>query len=250
MKLNMKWLFAALAVYLVLLIAKLPAAQLLGRLPLPDNIGLSGVSGSIWQGRAQVLATDMAVVENLEWELAFLPLLLGNLSLDLDAGNSRNSSEIAFNGQISLSMLKPSAIDASDLTLFLPADFVLVQIPLRVPVDAGGRFRVNIEQLAFDQQCVELTGTGQWLNANILGFGDPLQLGNFNADLSCDAGDTIIQVNEPNAFGLSARARVPMDMQISVEGRFKPDPSLPRAVHNAARLYAEPNAQGFYEFGF
>lgn len=250
MKSSIKWIVAGILAYLFFLIFRLPANQLVGRLTLPDTISVSGISGTIWSGSAEFISINGMAVSNLKWETGALPLLLGNLSLDIKAGNSRASDEISFSGPVSMSLLSNQHFSASDFRMFLPSGLVISQLPLPIPVNAGGRFRIDIDELDYQQQCTSLTGTGQWLNANVVGLGDAIQLGNFNADLSCIDGDTLIKVKEPNMFGLSADARVPANMNISVTGRFKPDPSLPKQVHDAALFFGQAGADGYYPITF
>lgn len=250
MSTKIKWVIATLSAYLFFLLYTLPAAQVIGRAPLPQNIEVSGVSGTVWNGQAQLVIVDGMPVDNVKWQLSFLPLLWGTASLDLQGGNNRQVDDISFKGEAGISLFSPQNFSADDFSLFLPSALVISQLPLPLPVDAGGRFRINIESLDYAGQCAELAGTGQWLRANIQGLGEPLELGNFDADLSCIEGDTLIRVKEPNLFGLTADARVPADLNISVKGKFKPDASLPKQVHDAAVFFGQPDADGYYQLEF
>lgn len=241
---------AGIGVFIFFLLYFLPASQVLGRVQLPPNIQIGEVSGRIWEGRASAVSVSGLVVEDVKWDMQVLPLLWGQLSFEVDAGNARAADDISFSGPISTSVFSTGTLRTQDLKIFLPSALVIAQLPLPVPVNAGGRFRVQIDELDFDQQCQSLTGKGQWLNASFMGMGEPLQLGNFDADLSCEDGMTLIQINEPNSFGLSAVARVPADLQISVEGRFKPADHLPRDVHEAAKFFGQPDSDGYYELIF
>jgi general secretion pathway protein N len=245
-----KWSIAVLMAYIFFLIYTLPSAHVLSRIDLYSGINITGVSGTVWQGNASAMSVNGLVVDDIDWELSFFPLLLGKISLDLDAGNSRDPDDISFKGPVTLNMFNLNQLSAGKFNLFLPSALVISQMPLPLPVDAGGRFRVQIESLDYDQGCQVLQGQGQWLKANLIGMGDPLELGNFDADLSCIDGDTRIQVKEPNLFGLSADARIPMDFAFSVTGRFKPDPSLPKQVHDAAKFFEGPDSNGYYTIEF
>lgn len=245
-----KWLLVGLAAYLVLLVATFPASHLLGRVALPADVKISGVSGTIWSGNAQRVVIAGSPVNNLNWELSFIPLIWGSIHLDLDGGNSRDRSEISFSGPVQLSMLNPQQIGAQNLTAFLPVDLLMNYLPLPIPVEAEGRIRVDIEELDFNQQCQILAGKGQWLNAQVPGTQGLIDLGNFAATFGCQDGAILLTVSEPNMFGLSAVARIPPDFNFTVDGQFKPDPSLPRDVHTAARFFGQPNAQGYYTIEF
>ena len=250
MKAWMKWLVSGIAVYLVLLVATFPANQLIGRLTLPQNLEIEGVSGTIWQGNAQRIVFDGIAIDNADWQLSFIPLLWGSVSVDVEAGNRRDKEEISINGSIDLSVLNPDYFAAEQLNVFLPADLLMSYLPLPIPVQAEGRLRVNFNEIEFDSQCQVIDGNGQWLNARVPGSRGPIDLGTFAATLGCQDGATIITVSEPNMFGLSAVVRVPSDLQFTIDGQFKPDASLPRDVHTAARFFGEPNAQGYFTIAF
>ena len=246
----LKWLLLGLAAYLVFLLASFPATHVIGRLTLPQQIQISDVSGTIWNGQANSVRYDGLPINDVKWQLSFLPLLWGQLDLDLRAGNVRDTASISVNGPVSLSIADPNKLETQNLTVFVPADLVVNHLPLPFPVQAKGRIKVDIHQLTFNQQCETLTGKGQWLKAEVPGSRGPIQLGNFEATLGCQEGATLLTISEPNLFGLSAVLRIPADFDFTIDGQFKPDASLPRDVHTAAKFFGEPNAQGYYTINF
>ena len=247
MKQNIKWILLGLLAYVVFLIAKLPAIQLISRLQLPANISIEGVSGTIWQGQARQLTINTLPIDKVEWQLSFWPLLTGKARLDITAGNMRQAEEVSFSG---LLWLGKNSVAAQNFSLYLPSDLVIAQLPLPVAVNASGRFSLKLDELEYMQGCQTLSGTGQWLNAQVLGLQNPLTLGTFNAELSCIDNDVLISVKEPNSFGLTAKARIPNNLHFAVEGRFKPDPSLPPEVQQAAQFFGKPDAEGYYPIEF
>ena len=124
---------------------------------------------------------------------------------------------------------------------------MLANVALPLPVKAGGRFRVIVNELDFDQQCETLDANGEWLNAQVAGTQGQIQLGSFGAILSCVDNIVVAQVAEPNMLGLSLNARVSGVRNISVVGKFKPDASLPDEVHQAAQFFGQADAQGYRE---
>jgi len=244
---TIKWVLLGLAAYLIFLIVKLPASLVLNMVSLPQNIAIGGVQGTIWNGSATTIVANNIAVENVKWQASFLRLFTGRIALDLRAGNARVGGKVSFTGPVSISLFDQSDIRASDFTLYLPANMVIAQVPIPVAVNAGGRFKVQIEELDYPGQCAELTGKGQWLNAKLDGLAQPLMLGTFDADLSCVENDTLISIKEPNSFTLSADARLTSSFGISVKGQFKPSDEIPTQVKNVIRdFYPPPNAQGFY----
>ncbi|MDF2179224.1 type II secretion system protein N [Aliiglaciecola sp. CAU 1673] len=233
--------------YLIFLVAYLPAVQVLPRLPLPSQLSLQGVSGTVWQGNALRLSYQGLPIENLSWQLSPWGLLLGKANITVKAGNSRDAEQIALEGQVGASA---SSIASDGLTLYLPTDLVISQLPLPLPVNAKGRFKVTLDELEYGPDCQALLGKGQWLNAQVAGTQGFIDLGNFDADLGCVEGDITLNVKEPNRFGLSAEARIPANFKVKISGKFKPDPSLPQEVHNAAKLFGQPDSQGYYQIRF
>ena len=247
MKQTIKWALLGLIAYLIFLVAKMPASIVLSLVNLPQNIAIGGVQGTIWDGSASSVVANNIAVENVKWQTSFFALFGGRIALDVKAGNPRTAGKVSFSGPVSISMFDLANIRASNFTLYLPANMVIAQVPLPMPVDADGRFRVRIEELNYPGHCDELVGEGQWLNARLDGLAQPLLLGNFDAQLSCVDNDTLIAIQEPNSFGLTADARLTNDFNVSVKGQFKPSPQIPIQIQNVIRdFYPPPNAQGYY----
>ncbi|BDX04589.1 type II secretion system protein N [Planctobacterium marinum] len=236
----------AVILFLVFLLVKLPASQLIPRLPLPADISLKGISGTVWDGHADQVVVKGLGINNVDWQLSFLPLLIGKAALELDAGSARDSEQISIKGDVKLSV---SGISAQNLTLFAPTPLLMAQVELPIPVDASGRARINIENFDYHKTdgCSTLTGTGSWLNAGVAGFNGQVQLGNFEASLHCDNGPIEITTAADNSLNLSAKAVVQHNGKFSVNGQFKVSDNLPKEVHDAAKFFGRTDAQGFYQ---
>lgn len=247
MKQSLTWGALAVCAYVVFLLIKLPATQVLGHMTLPPEVKLQGVKGTIWQGQASSAVLHGVPVNNIKWSLDFWPLLIGNISATVSAGNIRQLDEIAFNGQLSFSSER---MQMNDVQAYLPTNLMMTMIPLPFPVKAQGRFKVEINQLDYQQSCQALSGNGQWLNASVAGLKGMIDLGNFTAAMACENNNVVIRVNEPNRFGLTAQANITADAKFSVNGRFKPDATLPEEVHQAAQFFGQQDAQGYYNLKF
>ena len=249
MKQRVKWIAAGVVAYLIFLLAYLPAEHIVKRLPLPAHTQIQGVSGTIWNGRASSALLNGLPVDDLQWSLSPWYLLTASLHAQLTAGDTRDTGAISLRGPVTYSLVSGTT-ESEDLSMFLPVDLVIAQLPLPIPVNAGGRFKLDLEEMVFSSQCVTLAGQGQWLNASVSGTQGAITLGNFTADLTCDSGDIVVSVKQPNSFGLDADARVSPEFNVSVDGQFKPDDTLPREVHQAAKFFGQPDAQGFYRIRF
>ncbi len=247
MKFRLGWLIAGILAFVFFLIAYLPASQVIGRVSLPANVAVSDVSGTLWEGRAQTIVVNGLPVYGTRWEVNPWALLIGQLSVTVKGGNFRDADAIAFEGPLRTSLFNLQHVESDGFLLFLPVDRVLAEVPLPLPVNAGGRFRVRLETLSFGPACDELRGFGDWLNATVAGTQGPIDFGNYTAELSCQADNIGIAVSEPNKLGLTMNAVIRPDFNVdSVEGRFKPDDDLPDEVHQAARFFGQPGPDGFY----
>ncbi|WP_158972730.1 type II secretion system protein N [Paraglaciecola sp. L3A3] len=249
MKSTLKWGAACLVIYFVFLVVKLPAVQVLPKLQLPPEVQVSGVSGTIWNGKAQRISYLGFPVEDVEWSLSFMSLLIKDINLEVKAGSVRQPEQIAISGQIQFS---GNHIQADTLQTYVPADLVMMSLPLPIPLMAEGRFKVELDTLDYDFQtgCQALTGKGQWLNAKVAGVGKTIDLGNFNATLGCENQQVLLNVKEPNSFGLNAQVNIAADMKYKVDGRFKPSADLPKEVHQGAAFFGQPGKDGYYPIKF
>lgn len=243
MKSIVKTVLLCLVCYSVFLIVHLPAAQVIRWINLPKEVKVSGVTQTIWSGTINQLVYQGIPLQDVSWELDFLPLLWGNASLNIKAGNMRDTEQVSLTAKLTLSA---NHAQSDGLQLYLPVNMVLGQLPIPLPVNASGRFKVNISELDYQQQCVTLSGQGQWLNAQVAGTQGPISLGNFDADLSCAKQNIKVLIKPNNSFGLDATAQITPQGQFSINGKFKPDSNLPPEVHQAAALFSRADAQGFY----
>jgi len=247
MKSALKWGSLCLVVYCVFLIVKLPAIQVLPLIQLPKGISVSGVSGTIWNGYSQRVQVNGLPISKVNWSLSFFPLLLGEISADIKAGNIRDIDQISAKGYVSFSGQR---LQVENLLAYIPTNLVISLLPLPIPVQADGRFKVELDEIDYAAGCQELTGKGQWLNANFRGSTGIIDLGNFNADLRCENGSVVVDVKQPNSFGLTAKATIPANMKFKISGRFKPEANLPKEVHQAAKFFGNPDADGYYPIKF
>ena len=84
------------------------------------------------------------------------------------------------------------------------------------------------------------------MNAAVAGTQGPIDFGTYSAKLRCVGDDIGIVVSEPNLLGLSIDAVVSTDMKkVKVDGKFKPDDSLPQEVYQASKFFGQPDANGY-----
>jgi general secretion pathway protein N len=247
MKSVLKWGSLCLVVYFIFLMVKLPAVHVLSKMQLPNGISVSGISGTIWNGNVQRAQAKGFPISDVNWSLSFFPLLLGEISTNIKAGDIRDVTQISVNGHVSF---KGQHLKVENLLAYVPTNLAISLLPLPIPIEADGRFKVELNEVNYEAGCQTFTGKGQWLNANFTGVNGVIELGDFDADLSCQDGNVVLHVKQPNRFGLTAKATIPANLKFKINGRFKPEASLPKEVHQAAQFFGKPDADGYYPIKF
>lgn len=63
-------LLLGLFAYIIFLIARLPAEQVVARVNLPDNLRIQDVSGTIWQGQIGQMSIQGIPLRSVQWQLS------------------------------------------------------------------------------------------------------------------------------------------------------------------------------------
>lgn len=245
---KIKLIIISILLYIFMLLANLPAAHIIHRITLPKNVSLQGVDGSIWQGQISKAVINGIPLKNIQWDINFLPLLIGSVSADIKVSNARIAEDVAFSGVASFSIASQK-IKLDDSQLQLPTDLVMAKLPLPIPVNANGRFKLDLDYLVYsipEKQCYAMAGKGQWINASVEGLNGFIDFGNFDATLNCPDNQIEIKIDPQNRLNMDVVATVNAKGKIKAKGRFKLDPSLPKDVQQAAILFGTPDAQGYY----
>jgi general secretion pathway protein N len=244
-----QWIVFVLISYLVFLIAYFPASYVAAQIHAQTNqqVNLMQVTGTLFNGKAAAIEANGFRVNNIEWSLNPLSLLLLNAEVSLKGGAIRDSEQIYVDGEASVNLLSVDSFSLSDTQIFVPAKAVLSQFKLPVAVTANGRFRVDIDQLEMTPTCTLLQGTGAWLNAEVDTPQQAVNLGSFNADLSCQGGNLTVSINEGNNLQLTGLIVVDSTGKYSINGQFLPNDELPSVIRQAADSFFQRNGQGFYQ---
>jgi general secretion pathway protein N len=106
------WPLVALgiAAFLIFALVTLPARTVLSYFH-PQGVTLSGVSGTLWKGRAQAVRSGTLHIGSVEWNLNFLALFTGKLGADVKVTRTDGFAEasIAMSGaRVTLRQLNAS----------------------------------------------------------------------------------------------------------------------------------------------
>lgn len=251
MRLHVKpwqWVVLSLLTYVVFLIVYLPATYVADIIDKQSNsqVRLLNVSGTAFNGKASTLEANGFQINNFQWSLNPWSLLTLRANVAIDGGAIRNFEQVYVKGHANISLLSPKNFSLKDTQIFVPAKSILSQFTLPVAVTATGRFRVDVDTLEMTPTCTALSGKGAWLNAQVDTPNQPVDLGSFKADLSCDSGTFTVSILPDNTLALAANIVVDPQGKYTANGQFRPDPELPQVIQQAADSFFAKNPQGFY----
>ena len=245
-----KLLSLFIALFIVFGVLLTPISFIAKYIDTPKNVAYQSLSGTLWSGRANVIQVDKWHFSSLTWDMNIASLFTGKLSFDLKFGQARESNQLSGKGNISLGF---NTLSLSELTFRAPANAIRSELPIPTS-ELKGRVILDIDDFhmtsAIDpntpmQMCDILQGELLWTKAEVV-FGQAMELGTIASQLSCNEGDIVALFDGLNRLGLEGSARIESPDSFTFQGFVKPDPSLPRDIHNGIKMFSQLDAQGRY----
>jgi general secretion pathway protein N len=240
-----------LTTYLVFLVATFPATRLTSTLQT-KGILVSGVSGSIWNGRAAALQVNGLTLGATEWSISSWRLLIGTLSVDIhtkrDDGYIDATARATLSGSLTLHRLRAS----------LPVN-ALSSLGLPGGGTAGwsGTLQLNLDKLAFANRWpTEIRGTIE--AANLVGPAQqPTQLGGYritfpapNSGATGGAIQGALQSMDDAPLEVVGTVRLTPDRNYVIDAQVATRASAPSNMVKALQYLGPPDAQGKRPFSF
>ena len=171
-----RYLIVGLIVFVIGLVAFLPARVAASWVDGSSGVTLGGVTGTLFSGHAAYAAGPGGSVENLDWTLNPASLLLGSLSADITVDSDRNG----FSAVVTRSLFGNTHID--NLTGSASAGW-LAKLAGYTFMPLAGDITVDVSEAAFndDLQVSALDGRLGLGGARWELLNPPLALGQFKA---------------------------------------------------------------------
>ena len=243
----MKRWIAWIVITLVLLVVLAPA-RVLYWLPLPANMVLNELDGSLWDGRAGTLQLDGVWLNNVQWQLQPLALLSGQLSVAITvpvAANSISGEALVSSG---FGGLQVSHLQA-DGQLAALLQLANTQLPLK----SQGNWQLDISDFKVSdpnptQWCNVLKGNATGRNIQVLVNGAWQSLGDFPVGLGCaDSGAVTLSMTGDNNLGLALEGAI-NSQDIDINGTVRPNARTPEGLAKLFEYLGQPDSQGRYSF--
>ena len=168
------WLALGCGAYLAFALAQLPAATAYRWLGT-EGVILSGITGTVWSGRAELAAVGNLPIRDVEWSMAPLRLALGRLSMALTA----RPADGVFTGSLSASFWD---VRFSAVRVTMSLDALGGVLPLE---GTRGTLSLDLDELTLrDGWPVAVTGTLRVRELEVRPLGAPagsalVALGNY-----------------------------------------------------------------------
>ena len=236
-----------IGVYLMFVIAMMPASIVTNNITLPKNVQLSRITGTVWQSHLDAIKIDDVVITNIDSSLSFSSLLLLNPSIDLTFGNAISEGPEGYATVSNFSSIP----QLGNAKVTVKANTIAEQLTLPIAIAAHSFIDITIDQfIAGKAICQQLKGQINWSEAAITTFDEKVKLGKLSAELSCSDGNAIVTMNENNDLGLSFSATIGQNFTTSGSGYLTPSNKTPEAIKQVLPFLGNPDNKGRYRLNF
>jgi len=237
--------------YGVFMVAMFPASMAVNMAKswnlVPANVNIGSVSGSVWQGKVNQVTFKGIAFEHIRWQLSALPILMGNIDVDLNVG--RRGSDIKAQGNVVLSR---NSVNVSDFTLSTPIEPITQLSPLPYGLKSYGKLNLTIDDFVTGKPwCESLKGTVVATSVLLKSALGKLDVDKFTAKLTCPQGKLLAtMVPKTNSLGIDGSAQVNKARQYLVNAKVVPPSNASQDYLNVLRFSGVANSQGQYTFQF
>ena len=236
------YIFTAVASYLILLIATIPASLITKPVNNSGIIALHGISGSLWKGKAYtILINNNIELKNTRWSFSLWKTLMGKISIDLNGQYLEND----ISAEIGTSFLGRYFI--KNLEAKIPAQEAaqLFNIPL---AQLSGLISFNIDHAQWKQGELPLaTGVINWNDAKVT-ITDTASLGNVSITLF-ESEQQLLNAEIKNQGGdikISGIAELVPEADYAINIKLFPTASASDNIKQSLGLFAKKQNNGEY----
>ena len=202
------WIGLGVAFWLYVVLSNLPAVWGAYVLTRSGDIAMSGVSGTLWSGRASLASVKIRGVDHSLGQLTWDLHALSFFTLSPCATITTHMDNQEFDGVVCVK--GKNAVSIKDATLSFPAALVQPLLPLAI----NGQFSVAIERLDVGNlQLLGLRGKATWADGKIYNGANWMNLGGLGAELTDDGkkglSARIFDVNSPLRLDLTGNLPYP-----------------------------------------
>ncbi len=238
-----KKIIIGVLIYFVFLVALFPASLAVRMAPIPANVALSGVSGSIWSGSIDSIQVQQRQLEQLRWELSPWSLLFGTIKLDAQLGS--RTTAVSAKGQISWSM---AGLSAQGIRFDAPGSFLLSNTKLPFKTEIQGEVSLLVDTLELGTPwCEQLTGKLFLNQTDVKNQFGHYPLGNIELGLSCVDGKVQVATDEEkNQLGIVGTAQLDAGNVVQLSAKVKETDGQPEDMRKSLSFLGKRGSDGYF----
>ncbi|GGN31646.1 type II secretion system protein N [Shewanella putrefaciens] len=230
-------------IYLVFLVVLFPAKIAIALAPLPANISISGVNGSIWSGSIETLSVPQRQLEQIRWELSPWALFLGKVKVDFQIGS--RATPVSSKGLVTWSL---GGLSAKGLRFEAPDSFLIGNAKLPFRTEITGEVSLLVETLEQGKPwCEQLSGKLFLNQTHVKNQFGEYPLGNIELGLSCVDGKAQLMTDETkNQLGIVGALQLVEDNMVSVTAKIKETAEQPKDMRESLGILGKRGTDGYF----
>lgn len=242
-----KLLLSALfiTVFLVSSIIHMPIAWLIQHIPTSSQVMVRGVTGTLWQGKAETIILKKVDLGQLTWQFEPMELLSGGVAFSTRFGRG---AALDWSGK-GIVGYNTNGAYAKGVLASVKAASLMKQIQMAVPVQIEGQLELTLNNYQFSAPWCEMAeGELVWSDAELktpLGAVNPVEA---IATLACqESMITLKSVQDSTQLSSEFSVELHPDATYKLSGWVKPGDKLPKKVRSQLKWLGSPNSKGQYK---
>lgn len=223
----------------VALVINLPVQQVLAQAKIPPKVRMSGVGGTLFKGRIEVLTLNRFALQAVQYR--FMPSCLVSMKVcyrvDYDQGKIMLAYDL-LNGD--------SELDGSQIEY--PAAEVFARMQLALPVKPGGSLQLELDELSMRRNKVtRASGRLLWRNLGVDQGDTRINIGDYQLDFDADTEEYKFDFSDLDAdLDLSGDGSITADGSYQVDVRVAAESSLDSEVRSVLELIGKRSSVNRY----
>ncbi|GAA4891250.1 type II secretion system protein N [Ferrimonas pelagia] len=241
----LKYGLAGFVVYLLFLLANVPAAWIWKLAPKPPGVAISGIDGTLWQGQIGQLNVADRQLENIHWILSPAQLLTATAALDFRI----EDSVVQAQGAVQYGL---GGLAAENLRFSAPLGWLVGDTRLPLRTELSGGVTLNVRQLEQGQPwCEQLNGRLLITGLDVRNQFGHYPLGDLAGSLACQQGNAQLSVDEAeNRIGVQGEALLLADNQVKLAATIRETDEQPTDLRQALMFLGQPDSSGAYPLNY
>lgn len=238
------------SVFVTSAMVHLPAQFVVQHAPLPTQLGLTGVEGTVWQGSVKQVSWQNQNYGDLSWQLNITKLFTARLEAQVRFGRGSEAS-LQGRGVVGYSL---GGAYAQNLIASIPVEQAMRYAPaLPIPLDINGQLELSVRSFHYAAPyCDTAEGSLVW-NTDVVGTPiSDLQIGPVMTRFNCQQSRIdLAGEQKSNQVESGFTAKLNSDRSYTSNAWFKPLSDFPNELQSQLKWLPTPaDSEGKFQFSY